>query len=343
VTKSLDALVVDMMLAASEPLVLLDSERSLLWANEPAASLLGASSCTPAPTLLAELPAIARRAVAELRREVGENSHTTGTVDLPAPHGGTRAAGFAALPLAGGLHLATLHDLGPGGQARHPAAARIAAAVGHEIRSPLGAALMYLEIAERSVSGGDGARAMFALDVAKQQIQRIESLMARVLEMHRLGHPLVRASLVDAGRVVSDAVHRVAEGDTGARISVEIGGAGLLDWWDKDALEQIVHNLLSNALKFGEGQPIAVAIARPEGDLRLSVRDGGVGIAENELERIFHHGVHGPAERSGGLGLGLWLVRQLAEAHAGEVGVESRPGAGSTFTVRLRPLRPDKI
>jgi arsenical-resistance protein len=115
--------------------------------------------------------------------------------------------------------------------------------------------------------------------------------------------------------------------------SIEDNVSGLLD---ELAVEQIADNLLSNAVKYGAGEPIEVSLFRNGTAARLTVRDHGIGISEEDQTRIF-----GPFERAvtrrehGGFGIGLWVVRQLVDAMRGEVHVASRPAQGSTFAVTL--------
>jgi signal transduction histidine kinase len=112
--------------------------------------------------------------------------------------------------------------------------------------------------------------------------------------------------------------------------------------WDRLRLEQVVSNLISNAIKYGGGKPIAVLV---EGDDELGcliVRDEGIGIAEVDQQRIFDRfertvTVH----RVGGFGLGLWISKQIVEAHGGTIRVQSEPGAGSSFVVQLPRAQPD--
>jgi anti-sigma regulatory factor (Ser/Thr protein kinase) len=104
-------------------------------------------------------------------------------------------------------------------------------------------------------------------------------------------------------------------------------------------VEQIVGNLLSNALKFGLGRPIRIDVKPAEYGVHISVRDHGIGVAAADQEWIFERNRHARPEEGGGLGLGLWLVRELASAHGGWVTLESRKGRGSTFTVFLRTQR----
>lgn len=110
--------------------------------------------------------------------------------------------------------------------------------------------------------------------------------------------------------------------------------------WDRIAVEQIVANLVSNAIKYGRGGPIDIALDAQGSQARLSVRDRGGGIAEADQERIFERFqqvVNGSAERSG-FGIGLWLIKSLVEAHGGSISLQSQLGQGSTFTVLLPGL-----
>jgi len=105
-------------------------------------------------------------------------------------------------------------------------------------------------------------------------------------------------------------------------------------------VEQIIGNLLSNALNFGLGRPIRIEVKPAEYGVHISVRDHGIGVCPADQEWIFERNRHARPEEGGGLGLGLWLVRELASAHGGWVTLESRKGRGSTFTVFLRTERP---
>jgi signal transduction histidine kinase len=110
--------------------------------------------------------------------------------------------------------------------------------------------------------------------------------------------------------------------------------------WDRTKLEQVVSNLVSNAIRYGGAGSIDVAVRAAGGEVRVAVRDRGRGIAPEDQARIFRRFERGGnAEGSGGLGLGLFVVRHIVEAHGGRIEVESELGAGSVFTVVL-PVRP---
>jgi signal transduction histidine kinase len=107
-------------------------------------------------------------------------------------------------------------------------------------------------------------------------------------------------------------------------------------------VERIVSNLLSNAMKYAAGKPIEVRVEAEGDQARLVVRDHGIGIARDQVERVFGRFERAVSARVyGGLGLGLYIVRQFAEAHGGTVEIETMEGQGSTFAVRL-PLPPEE-
>ena len=110
----------------------------------------------------------------------------------------------------------------------------------------------------------------------------------------------------------------------------------VLGRWDRSRLEQVITNMITNALKYGAGKPVDVIVDAVGSQARLAVRDQGVGIAPDDQQRIFDRFERASSTRSfGGIGLGLWIVREIVRAHEGEVRVESELGAGATFTVEL--------
>jgi signal transduction histidine kinase len=110
--------------------------------------------------------------------------------------------------------------------------------------------------------------------------------------------------------------------------------------WDAQRLDQVLVNLFTNAAKYGAGRPVHVRVEETEALARVTVRDEGIGIAPEALPRLFGRFERAVSDRQyGGLGLGLYISRQLVEAMGGRVRVDSQLGEGSTFTVEL-PLRP---
>jgi signal transduction histidine kinase len=108
---------------------------------------------------------------------------------------------------------------------------------------------------------------------------------------------------------------------------------------DRGRLEQVVSNLLSNAVKFGAGRPVEIRVERRGSQALLSVSDRGIGIDLASHPHLFERFERGVSARHyGGLGLGLYICRQIVDAHQGTIRVHSRPGQGATFTVELPVL-----
>jgi signal transduction histidine kinase len=110
----------------------------------------------------------------------------------------------------------------------------------------------------------------------------------------------------------------------------------VVGYWDRFRLEHLLSCVLTNAIKYGRGRPIGIALAADEEMVRISIRDQGVGIAREDTTRIFNRFEQaGESRKYGGLGLGLYLAQQIAEAHGGSIVVRSTLGRGSNFIVIL--------
>jgi signal transduction histidine kinase len=160
-----------------------------------------------------------------------------------------------------------------------------------------------------------------------------------VLDISRVSGGRVNLNVedVDFMKVVADAIARASE--ESERLGVEVrrfGPAQVMGRWDPVRLEQVIANLLSNALKYGEGKPVDVEVSTDQGQVQLRVRDQGVGVSPEDQRRIFQRFERASNTSKGdSFGLGLWIVRRLVEAMGGQVGVQSEPNRGSTFEVQL--------
>jgi signal transduction histidine kinase len=207
----------------------------------------------------------------------------------------------------------------------------------HELRTPLHALGLQMDLLARQRPDASAL-----LQGMRRQVVRLSRLVDQLLEVSRIGVGRLRLDIedVDLASVARDAVDRYEPERLRAACDVVVRAPSpVVGAWDRSRLDQIVTNLLSNACKYGAGRPIEIDVLQ-EGDVaRLAVRDHGIGISENDQKRLFERFERLVSERHfGGFGLGLWIVRQLVEAHAGGVDVVSRPGEGSTFTVEL-PMR----
>ena len=218
----------------------------------------------------------------------------------------------------------------------------------HELRNPMTPMLGYVEhilsVGRRPDSRCPPAM-IVALERLAHQMAEYVKRATTLLDISRItaGKLRVELSVVDLSATLRQAVHRhrAGAGRSGCRLEASIEGevSGLLD---ELAVEQIADNLLSNAVKYGAGQPIEVSLIRHGAEARLTVRDHGIGISEEDQARIFGAFERAVTRREeGGFGIGLWVVRHLVDAMHGEIDITSRPAEGSTFTVTL-PLSPPK-
>lgn len=213
---------------------------------------------------------------------------------------------------------------------------------GHELRTPLTALKLQLTALERSMAVGS-VDALRRLDGARRQVQRLASLTDELLDVSRIstGRLTLQLEPVDLTAVAFEVTSRLAEqiAASGSPVGLE-AGAPLVGRWDRTRLDQLVTNLLTNALKYGQGSPIQVVVRREQDRARLTVRDHGIGIPAEKQAVIFQRFERAVSARSyGGLGLGLWIVSQIVNALGGTIAVESAPGQGALFTVDL-PLEP---
>ncbi|AKT38766.1 uncharacterized protein CMC5_029120 [Chondromyces crocatus] len=214
---------------------------------------------------------------------------------------------------------------------------------GHELKTPLTALQLSLQGLARlpSVAGAGGEQnvASRRLGSCLRQVDRLGKLTNELLDVSRItsGRLSLHLESVELTALARDVLARMADELARAGCDVRLRVEGeLVGHWDRARVDQILSNLLSNAAKYGKGRPIELSLRRGEGTAQLVVRDEGIGVAPEDQGRIFERFERAVSERNyGGLGLGLWIVRQIVEVHGGAVRVDSAVGQGSTFTVEL--------
>jgi two-component system, OmpR family, sensor histidine kinase MtrB len=212
-------------------------------------------------------------------------------------------------------------------------AERLAASLAHHIRSPLATALLYMHLIDELGSGID-QELRDGLANARDEMLRVNRLLGNLVDYHSLGRLVVVPALIDAGPVAAEAMAKTLIA-TPADVALELSGEDLVDWWDRSALQEIVHNLLSNAIRHRR-PPISMRVARSGRNLVITVRDGG-GMSSRELSRMFRQRLTVPGDRTGKMDLGMWLTGQLAAAHGGAATAEVDRNGGTTVTVTLVP------
>lgn len=216
----------------------------------------------------------------------------------------------------------------------------------HELRTPLTALSLQLQLALRLAQdpSADREQLVMRLSSARGQMERVSSLLDGLLDLSRLtsGHAPFSYEPLDLCAVVREVITRFeGENPQGAGLFHMTAPASIIGVWDRVRLEQITTNLLSNALKYGQNKPVSIMLSKRARFASLSIQDSGPGIAPEDQARIFQK-FERANHNTQGLGLGLWLVRQIAEALGGSVRLESQLGKGSIFWVDL-PLTPPKI
>ncbi|MBA3397619.1 MAG: PAS domain-containing sensor histidine kinase [Deltaproteobacteria bacterium] len=212
------------------------------------------------------------------------------------------------------------------------------AVASHELRTPL----QTLKLATESVLANSDAsfddRTRRRLSTMDRQANRLVHLVNTLLDVSQLtaGMVVLERTAVDLAALVRTVIDRVISEVPDVDIKLRVAEGALIGQWDSERLEQAISNLVGNAVKYGAGKPIEVHVMRVDDRARLEVRDLGIGIAVADQARIFQRFERAvPATHYTGFGVGLWIVRQFAEAHGGTVGVVSELGSGATFILEL--------
>jgi predicted ATPase/signal transduction histidine kinase len=214
----------------------------------------------------------------------------------------------------------------------------------HELYTPMTSLRLSLQVLSNlhivKTAVGDELPKLVAR--ADRQGVRLTGLIRNLLDVSQIemGRLRLHPTEMDLVALVRDVVERLEPDLERARCPVTIGGTtSLVGFWDQSSLDQVVSNLMFNAIKFGPDKPIDIHLSEREGKARLAVRDHGVGIAPEQQARLFERFERGVSARHyGGLGLGLYICRRIVEAYGGTVSVESTVEAGATFTVEI-PVR----
>lgn len=219
------------------------------------------------------------------------------------------------------------------------------ASISHELKTPLTAIRAFGDLLH-SGRVRDAARIHEYGGLIKTESDRLTALINNILELSRLERGVRRYRLEEGTLCAAVAetveVFRHTVEARGCTIELTLPAPPVRARFDESALRQALLNLLSNAVRYAGAaqavQRIEVTVAREHGEAVIAVRDHGPGIAASEQRRIFTPFYRAPdqtAPREQGLGIGLAIVREIAQAHGGDVGVESELGAGATFRLRL--------
>lgn len=214
--------------------------------------------------------------------------------------------------------------------------------ISHELRNPLNSVYLQAQVRRKMLSGPtppDNAAMLRTVERDERQIRSMVRLLDDMLDVSRLrtGKLAIAPApfdLAESARAMVEAMQEQAR-QKGVTITLEAPETLPLEG-DEFRIEQVINNLLTNALRYGEGKPVAVTVTAAGGEARVCVRDQGMGIAPEDQERIFEQfeRTDGAAQVAG-LGLGLYIARQIGQAHGGQLQVHSRPGEGAEFVLSL--------
>jgi signal transduction histidine kinase/ActR/RegA family two-component response regulator len=213
----------------------------------------------------------------------------------------------------------------------------------HELKTPLTAAQLQIDMVQKMIDGitpgSVDPRLQRRVARASHSLERLALLVESLLDVSRISSQKVQLEVArfDLAAAVRDVVERVREQARHAGSELVLSAAEpLFGCWDRRRLEQVLVSLLANAIKYGPGKPIEVEVARGLECAILRVIDHGIGVPPADLERIFERFERAVSSRNyGGLGLGLYITRQIVEAHGGIVTARATPGGGATFQVEL--------
>jgi PAS domain S-box-containing protein len=218
----------------------------------------------------------------------------------------------------------------------------------HELKTPLTPLSLKLQMLMREARRQPDSPFRQSVEdyiaVGSRQVKKLSELVSDLLDVARIAGGQLRLDLeeVELVALTREVVTRYEPEAVrvGSTLVMTEASKAVLGRWDRLRLEQVVTNLVDNAIKYGAGKPIHVAVEANESHAFLRVRDEGIGIAPEYLSRIFERFERAVSERHyGGLGLGLYITRTIVEAMGGTIRVESTPGLGALFTVSL-PRKP---
>jgi two-component system sensor histidine kinase SenX3 len=314
----------------AQGVVMSDHAGNVVYRNTQAAMFVGARHGE----------ALAERALSELLTAAIGGEAREETIELFSPP--RRTLTIRATPLVEGEAVigavAIIDDIS---ERRRLEAIRrdFVANISHELKTPVGA----LSLVAETLEGEDDPEVVARLSHRmRTEAERLGRIIEDLLDLSRIeAEEAPKREPVPVRVVIAEAVERLrpVADHRGIRLEVDEPAYALAVVGDRRQLVSALHNLLDNAIKYSEpGSSVNVVVRHDDDAIEIEVADHGIGIPSRDLERIFERFYRVDRARSrdtGGTGLGLAIVRHVASNHGGDVRVESREGAGSTFTLRL--------
>lgn len=217
----------------------------------------------------------------------------------------------------------------------------------HELKTPLTTIILRIQstldsILNQSLANFSGEKLVSSLNIAHEQTRRLQSLIKDLLNFSLITTGKLDLELKEDNltELVKSVVNRFEDHLTLAGSSVKIEASDeIKGLWDQVRIDQAISNLLTNAIKYGEGSPIEITVKKDGDKAKITIADKGIGIDPKLQKTIFDRFKRATSEtRFQGLGIGLFIVKQIVEAHGGKVYIKSKLGDGSKFTIEL-PIR----
>ncbi|MET4781262.1 ATP-binding protein [Glaciihabitans sp. UYNi722] len=212
--------------------------------------------------------------------------------------------------------------------------------ISHELKTPIGAVGLLAEALQAASDEPDQVR-RFAKRLTKEA-DRLARITQEIIELSRLqaADALTKPEVVDIDHVVAMAIDQNRVAADSNRVEIASGGdVGAEVYGDEPLLGVALHNLVANAIQYSpKGSRVGIGVTNADGIVEIAVTDQGVGIPEDDRDRVFERFFRVDPARSrhtGGSGLGLSIVKHVVQNHGGDIRVWSQPGSGSTFTIRL--------
>ncbi len=221
----------------------------------------------------------------------------------------------------------------------------------HELKTPLTTITLRIQstldsILNQSLANFSGEKLVGSLNIAHEQTRRLQMLIKDLLDFSLITRGKLDLELKegDLNEIVKSTVERFEDHLELAGCSLRLDTDGeIKGMWDQIRLEQALSNLLTNAIKYGEGEPIEVEVKKDGDTAKITVKDNGIGIDSAKQKEIFGRFQRATDDKKfQGLGVGLFIVKQIIDAHKGKISVKSKLGGGSTFTIEL-PIQKAKI
>jgi signal transduction histidine kinase len=318
----------------------LESGRPEFLAQVPEALLMCVGSDDQSQTLLHELQPEARMTVPLLTRE-----RTMGTITFVLAESGRHytlddlaLAEDLARRAALAIESARLYR-----EAQEALAARdeFLSVAAHELKTPITSVRGFAQLTLRALDQAgavDHQRLREALAVVNSQSDKLARLVSQLLDVSRIqsGRLALQCQDADLSQLVAEVVSNVQRQSERHRLLLD-APAELAIWVDPLRIEQVLTNLLDNAIKFSpEGGPIEINVDCAEsGTARLVVRDHGIGVPPEHRGQIFERFYQAAVKHAAGIGLGLYISRQIVELHGGQIAAEFPPDGGTRFVVTL--------